>query len=282
MKNKLLILFLLSFLVAAVPPVPVNYTMAQTPPIGDQCRMPNTTFLPGEKITYKVYYNLNFVWIPAGEVVFTVGDMGSEYHLKATGRTFKSYDWFFKVRDQYESIVDKETLLPSVSVRDVKEGGYTLYDKVEFDQKNKTAYGIRGRSQEKIKERNHFEIDGCMHDILSILYFARNIDYDAMDKGDKLPVSIFLDKEVYPLKVDFKGREANKKIKGLGHFNTIKFSPEVIVGNYFNEGTEMFVWVTDDQNRIPLLIESPVSVGSIKVVLNDYEGLKYQMKAEVE
>ena len=121
----------------------------------------------------------------------------------------------------------------------------------------------------------------CMHDILSVVYYARNIDYDNFDAGQTFPVKIFMDKEIHPLQVKYKGKEAKKKIKGQGSFNTIKFSPEVITGDVFEEGTEMNIWVSDDGNRIPLLIESPVSVGSVKAVLKSYSGLKHDLSAKV-
>ena len=61
-------------------------------------------------------------------------------------------------------------------------------------------------------------------------------------------------------------------------YNTVIVSPEVISGEVFEEGTEMNIYVSDDNNRVPLLIESPVSVGSVKAVLKNYSGLKYDLK----
>lgn len=245
------------------------------------CDMDNTAFQVGEEITYKLYYNWNFVWIPAGEVVFLVKDFNNQYHFSVVGKTYKSYEWFFKVRDYYDTYVDKETLLPTVSIRDVTEGGYTLYDKVNFDQKQKTATSIRGRSIDKIKENNKFDLEDCTHDILSIIYHARNIDYNQYESGQKFPIKLFMDKKSWPLEVNYLGKESETKIKGLGKFKTIKFSPEVVSGFIFTEDTKMDVWVSDDDNRVPLLIESPLSVGSVKAVLKDYKGLKNSFSAKL-
>ena len=246
------------------------------------CQIDNNAFQVGEEITYKVYYNLNFIWIPAGEVVFKVDETGSQYHLSATGSTYSSYEWFFKVRDQYDTYVDKRTLLPSMSIRDVNEGKYTLYDKVTFNQSKGSAYGVRGRSKENIKERNNFEVDPCMHDILSIVYFSRNIDFDQMDVNDNIPIEIFMDKEEWPLKLTYMGTESNKKVKGGDRYNTYLFSPETIAGSVLNEGDRMKVWVSQDANRLPVLIESPVSVGSVMVVLKDYKGLRHELAGKLK
>ena len=248
---------------------------------GQHCYIENNTFQAGEEITYKLYYHWGMIWLAAGEVKFKVNEKDGQYHLSATGRTYKSYEWFFKVRDQYDSYIDKETLLPSTSIRNVREGKYRLYDKVTFDQEARKASSLRGRSKDKARLRE-YDIDGCMHDILSIIYYSRNLQFEQYSVGQEFPVKIFMDKEVWPLKVKYKGKEERKKIKGKGRYKTIKFSPEVIEGKVFKKGTEMNIWVSDDQNRIPLLIESPVSVGSVKAVLKNYKGLRYDMTAKVK
>lgn len=245
------------------------------------CNMENSTFVGGEEITYKLSYNWNFVWLSAGEVTFRVRDIGDQYHLSVVGRTYKSYEWFYKVRDYYDTYVDKETLLPSISIRNIQEGGYRLYDKVTFDRDRNVAVGLRGKTRAEAKVME-YAIDNCIHDMLSIIYYARNIEFSKMNQGAEFPIKIFLDKETYPLKVKYQGRDDNKKIKGLGRFQTHIFSPQVIAGEVFKEDDQMKVWVSADQNRIPLEIESPVSVGSVKAVLKSWKGLKYDFDAEVE
>ncbi len=245
-----------------------------------QCIVQNRAFQVGEEITYKLYYNWNFVWLAAGEVVFKVAETDNKYHLSADGKTYKTYEWFYKVRDSYESFIDKETLLPYTSIRDIQEGGYRLYDKIDFDQQNNVAVSQRGKSKHETSI-NKYELDGCMHDMLSIVYYTRNLEFDRYTEGHEIPVKIFMDKEVWPLKVKYKGKEEEKKIKGLGKFKTIKFSPELVEGEVFKKGDEMNIWVSDDGNRVPLLIESPVSVGSVKAVLKDYRGLKYDMTSKI-
>jgi len=262
-------------------PTPEQNTYEATDYRVEPCSAYNTAFQPGEEMTYKLYYNWNFVWIAAGEVTFRVTDEGTLYHLSAQGKTYKSYDPFYKVRDRYDTYVDKQTLLPVTSIREVQEGGYRLYDKITFDQNGRKAVSLRGKSKD-IAKPTEYKIDECMHDILSILYFTRNVDFNQISAGTNIPVKIFVDKATWPLKVRYLGREGNKKIKGLGRFKTIRFSPQVIDNDfYFKKGTEMKAWATDDKNKIPLMIESPLSVGSVKAVLKSYKGLKHSMAAKV-
>ena len=242
------------------------------------CTVSNEAFIVGEKITYKVYYNLNFIWIPAARVTFEVKDLGDQYHLYAEGRTLKTYDWIFKVRDYYEVFVDKKTLLPTRAIRQVREGGYRLYDEMHFDRDRNMVSSLRGKTKEKATMME-YPIEACTHDILSIIYYARNLDFQNYQSGEKFPVDIFMDKEQWGLNVLYKGVQENKKIKGQGKFDTYLFHPEVISGDVFDENTVMNVFVSKDGNRIPLLIESPISVGSIKAVLDTSEGLRHEVQA---
>lgn len=270
----------LIFLMAFTPPERPAWDSGMGAPrqaMVNTCSIANNAFQHGETITYKLYYNWNFVWLSAGEVVFRVKETKDQYHLSAVGSTYKSYEWFYKVKDRYDTYVDKNTLLPVMSIRDVQEGKYRLYDKVTFDQQGKKAFSLRGKTKDAA-EMAEYPIDNCMHDILSIIYYTRNVDFDALQSGAAFPIKIFMDKEIWPLQVKYMGKEKDKKIKGLGRLNTIKFSPEVISGYVFGEGAEMTVWASDDENKIPLMIESPVSVGSVKAVLKEYKGLRYEFE----
>jgi hypothetical protein len=278
------LLFLLPFFDGAVETMPITrkppFSAVETTYLADPCRTANTTFQVGEELTYNVYYNWNFIWLDAGEMTFRVIDEDDQYHFQVVGKTYESYDWFFKVRDYYDTWVQKDNLLPIMSIRNILEGKYTLYDYISFDQFRKTCYNERGRSKGKVKEWNTFHIDPCMHDMVSILYFARNIDFSKYCSGQSFPIKIFADKETWSLNVKYKGKETGKKVRGQGKFNTLIFTPEVIAGKVFPEGAELTVWVTDDPNRLPLLIESPLSVGSAKAVLKSYKGLRHRLTAK--
>jgi hypothetical protein len=80
----------------------------------------------------------------------------------------------------------------------------------------------------------------------------------------------------------YKEHIPRQKVKKLGKFDVLRFSPELITGNLFDEGDEANIYVTNDENKLPVLIESPLSVGKVKVVLKEYEGLKYPLKARIE
>lgn len=247
----------------------------------DVCDTDNKAFQAGEKIVYKLYYNWNFVWLAAGEVTFLVHDLPNQYHVMVRGRTYESYEWFYKVRDNYESYLDKKTLLPKIHIKDINEGGYTRYDRTTFYQEDGKAISERGKTRDDLSPKE-MTLNECMHDLISIVYYARNLEYDQMKTGQEIPLKILMDQEIYPISLKYLGPEKEKKIRGVGRFNTQKFSPQLIAGDVFKEGDEMKIYVSDDKNKIPVLIESPVSVGSVKAVLKTYEGLKYPMNAFID
>lgn len=265
------------FMAFTVPHAPQQAVQNGDP---EPCVNTNNTFQNGEKITYKIYYNLNFVWVPAGEVVFKVFDEGNQWHYQAIGSTYSSYEWFFSVKDEYNSWVDKNTLLPNYSERNVNEGDYHIFEKISFNQSDRKMTVWRSKKKGETETKTEHTVAGCVHDVLSSLYSLRNYDFSSQQTGHSVPFRIFMDKEEFPLKMKYMGKDAKKKVYGMGKYDTMKFQPDVIAGEVFNADAKMTVWVSDDQNRIPLLIETPVSVGSVKMVIKDYWGLRYDFTAK--
>jgi hypothetical protein len=112
----------------------------------------------------------------------------------------------------------------------------------------------------------------CIQDVLSAIYYARNIDYNAYKPGSKIPFKMFLDEKVYELYIRYLGKE--KIVTKYGTFNAIKFAPLLLEGTLFKGGEGMVVWVSDDANHIPVRIDSPIVVGSVKVDLIAYSKLR--------
>lgn len=228
-------------------------------------------------MVYIAYYNWEFVWIPAGEAEFTFLDKGDNYHITVTGNSYKSYDVFFKVRDYFHSVIDKRTMYPRTFVRIVEEGKYHRFDSLSFDQHKLTATSFNGTTRETAVRRE-VPLQECTHDLLSVMYFLRNINIMQYKPGEMVPTKILFDETIYPIKVRYEGKYDNFEIKDLGTFNTIKVIPDLVTGNVFKDGNRMHIWVSNDRNKIPLLIESPLAVGSAKAVLKSYSGLRHRFE----
>ena len=241
------------------------------------CGMTNENFLVGEKLTYTVYYNWGYLWISAGEVTFEIKESNGQYHYVCEGRTYNRYDSVFKVRDYFESKVDTATLLPTHFKREVEEGNYIRFDSISFNQDEHFVKEYIGKERASAKEQA-FTLDHCAHDLLSIIYALRNTDVDVLSPGDELPMDVFFDKELFSLNLVYADYHEKKKIRDLGDYSVSVFQPTLVTGNVFTEEAVMNIYISDDDNKIPLLIESPVTVGSVKAVLSSYEGLKYPLE----
>ncbi len=253
-----------SFLYRAT--IGLSFLLATPACAQDFCGLRNTSFQEGEQLRYKVYYNMGRLWAGAGEVLFSVAkeDFNKRpvYHIISDGRTYKSYDWFYKVRDRYETYIDAQTMLPLKFHRAVHEGDTRFDNTILFDHAHDRAVSNKGVHS----------VPKCVQDVLSAIYYARNIDYSGYKPGAKIPFKMFLDEKVYELYIRYLGKE--KIVTKYGTFNAIKFAPLLLEGTLFKGGEGMVVWVSDDANHIPVRIDSPIAVGSVKVDLVGYTKLR--------
>jgi len=238
--------------------------------------LPNV-FSVGEEITYVLSYNWLFICTDAGEARFKVLpdtlNNSNLLHLHVFGTSYPFYDWFFKVRDVYESWVDPATLIPLRFNRDINEGGYTKENEYDFNWKtNEVNVRIRRRGGDS--KFYTMPIESGAVDLVTAIYITRNLDFSKAIPLTSYPISVMFDREIYNVKYTYLGRE-KKKVKGIGEFNTLKFRVELVAGDVFKEGQYLNVWVSDDSNKIPVYIESPIRVGSIKAQLSSWKGLKY-------
>jgi Protein of unknown function (DUF3108) len=235
------------------------------------CGINNTAFNSGERTTFKVFYNVIGIFVDAGTATFAISteryNNRPVYHVVGEGRSNSRYDWIFKVRDRYESYIDTATLRPYKFIRNVDEGGYKKYENITFNHEAGTAVSTKGV----------FKVPDCIQDVLSAIFYARNIDFDKYKPGDKIPFKMFMDDEVHDLYVRYIGKEIVKT--RYGRFKSIKFKPLLIAGTMFEGGERMTVWVSDDKNHLPLRVESPISVGSVKVDMMGYLNLRYRLSA---
>ena len=195
-------------------------SLSFTSAVDDTCKLRNTAFKADEEIRMKVFYSTMGMYVGAGEAVFTSSlerYMGKPvYHFTGTGSTYSFFDNFFKVRDKYESYVDTANLLPYKFVRNIDEGGYKKYNNVTFNQTANTAVSTNGV----------FKITDCIQDVVSMVYYARNINFDKYKVDDKILFDMFLDDEIFHMYIRYMGKE---KIKTrYGKFNAIKIKPLLI------------------------------------------------------
>ncbi len=226
-------------------------------------KITNTAFGVNEILEYRIHYG----FVDAGEATLEVTpdmkQMGNRscFHIVGKGKTTGAFDWFFKVRDQYESYVDADAMLPWLFVRRVNEGGYKINQNVSFNHYKNTA----------ASEKKTIITPSHTQDLISAFYYARTIDFAHAAVGDTFLIYTYLDDETFPLVIKYMGKETIKT--SMGKFRCIVFKPYLLEGRVFKEKEGMTLWVSDDKNKIPIRVEAVVLVGSIKMDLKGYKGV---------
>ncbi len=244
------------------------------------CSGDNVTFKDSEELVYKIYYNWGLVWLSAGEATFRVQEKKNGYLITAIGKTYSGYEWLYSVYDKYEVFVDKTTMLPIWSTRDIKENKYTQYERMDFNQVNGTVVSTLGKNRNETTTAI-IPVSDCAHDILSILYFVRNYPFSSFRNGQAFPVNVFLDRANNNLTAKYNGTVKKQSVKGLGNFNSYIISPATIEGKVFDKGNTMKMYISEDKNHIPLMVETSLKVGSVKVILKSYKNIRYPLSSKV-
>lgn len=249
-----------------------------------QVKAQNRPFQPGEKLTYNAYYNWGAIWLHAGEVQFTVDQKpfgGKQaYFFEATGKSMPKYDWMYKVRDYYRSYVDIDTFTSLWAERNTAEGSYKAYENYTFKPRERHIYSIVKNSKSKMQKDTLRATASGIYDVLTVIYQCRNVNFDRLKVNEKFPLRIILDGKIYPVYLRYLGKEVIKN-KDQKKYRCIKFSALLVEGSIFKGGEDMNIWVTDDDNKIPVLVEAKILIGSVKAYLHSMEGLRHELRAMV-
>lgn len=228
----------------------------------------NNAFKAGEILTYRMHYGLLNAGAAVLEVKPDILEVNGRkvFHIVGTGYTTGTTDVFFKVRDRYETYMDKDALLPWLFVRRVEEGGCKFSQDYVFNHYTKKV---------DIGKDQKYDVPVGVQDMVSAFYSARSLDLSNAKEGDVFSLTCFLDKEVWPLKIRFIGREVITT--DIGKFKCLKFRPIVQKGRVFKKEEDLNVWISDDKNHIPMRVKADVLVGSIKMDITSVRNLANPM-----
>lgn len=242
-------------------------------------------FASGERLSFSVRYKWGLVNSVVGYADVTLTETSGAdgtglYHCIAKGRTSKFFDRFFKVREHFESWFRKDNLRPVAFVRDTKEGNYIAKNYFLWNRDDESILADVFSSS---KGQRHLVLPGrdCTYDLLTLFFFARNIDFDKCRENVRYPISFAIDDDIYDLYFIMLGKE-QIKLRDVGTFNTIKFAARLVAGEVFSGEEDMLIWVTDDRNRIPVYFESPILVGEVSGRLESCSGLRYPLDSKTD
>ncbi len=227
----------------------------------------------GEWFKFRVHYGFVTAGYATLEVNQTTLRGKQVYHIKGFGETVGASRWFFKVEDDYQSFVDINKDIPYRFIRKIDEGGHTKDIQIDFDQENRIAV-VHNKKHETV-DRVSFPKDA--QDMVSAFYYLRNnLDVSSLKEGDTMDMNMFFDKENFVFRLKFLGRETLRT--KFGKVPCLKFRPYVQAGRVFKEKESLTVWVTDDENKMPMLIKAELAVGSLKASLSEFKGLRHSFR----
>lgn len=231
-----------------------------------------SAFQAGESFKFQISYGL----VNAGEATLNLSsvtyDGKSVFQAKGFGYTTGIIKRLFKVEDDYQSYFDKVTGRPYRFIRKIDEGGYKKNQEGFFDQAKNTVLV----KDYKNNSQKTFNIAPNVQDIVSSFYYLRNHEkINSLKKGETIEIDMFFDDETFKFKLKFMGKEEIKT--KFGKINTLKFRPYVQSGRVFKEDESLTMWVSDDDNKVPIKIQASLMVGSLKAELISYSGLKHKI-----
>ena len=239
---------------------------------------------PGEQLFYRVSYKAKmFPNTEMGTVEISTSeekiDGKNFYKVSGIGRTLPTYRWFYNLEDVYTVWIDPESLRPVRFTSDLREGDYTFQSYYTYVWPDSVVY-TRWQSRQRPFREKQIPLTPESMDAISLFFNLRSAEAEDFRIGEPGTLEMVLQDTVKRLHYRYLGRE-NKKIRNLGRFRTLKFECQLgtTEGYSFTDGTIFTLWVSDDRNKIPLYIESPVKVGSIQAYISKYRGLKYPLES---
>ncbi len=228
-------------------------------------------FAVGEKLLFDVNYGI----ITAGYAEMTIPQFdtvlgNSAYKVQFNVRSTPTFDFFFEVRDRYETYLDSAGIFPWKFEQHIKEGKFKRDYTALFDQKNHKAKTDEG----------DFDIPAYVHDIMSAFYYARTIDYSGFKVGQRVNLRNFFKGKTNPLDIKYLGKQ--KITVDAGTFNCIIVEPMVREGGLFKSEGRILIWLSDDERKIPVKVNTKVIIGSIDAELKEYSGINGALKAKVQ
>lgn len=227
----------------------------------------------GETISFRIHYG----FLTAGNATLSTTKTSYKgqpaFYVRGVGKTSGAAKAFFKVEDVYESYIsDKKE--PLFYVRNVSEGSYTQHLQSTFNPNNNTLVLVDKKHTDRPAKT--VKVPNDVQDILSCFYYLRSVDN--LKVGNVLKMSVWIDDELFPFQLKVVGTE--KVSTKFGKVNCLKIIPSVVSGRVFKDKEGVTMWITNDQNRVPVLIKAELAVGSLKASIDSYTNVKYPIKFE--
>lgn len=251
-------------------------------------------FKAGEKLDVI----LNYKWGITADIATLSFNLqptsNGNFHIVLNARTNKFFDSFYKVRDVYETKFEPD-MDPVYFMRRVSEGNFTAYNEYTWSPDKKTLHARVEKSSLAAPVDTTFTSKEIVRDVINLVYSIRASDFNSIIAGKPATLLVAMDRNITRATYSFVARET-RKVDGLGTFNTICLAMNLqrISGDDLSNDTKLvvptgsdskntiYIWLSDDGNRIPLHISLPISVGKIEIRASNFENCKYPLTSKIK
>ncbi|OGU56894.1 MAG: hypothetical protein A2X64_02575 [Ignavibacteria bacterium GWF2_33_9] len=232
----------------------------------------NEAFGFGENLEYNVGYK--FIVAGTGYLKIdknpVIKSGRKSYVVKFEVKSLESLDFLYKVRDAFISIIDIGGIFSWEFRQKVREGNYKRDSRAEFDQVNHKAY----------VKKNIYDIPEYVHDIISAFYYVRTLELNKFKNGHVLYLKNFFKDTTYTLGVKVHGKQTCEV--EAGKFNCILIEPLVNQGGLFQSDGSIYIWLTDDDRKMPVKVATKIPIGFVEARLTSYRGLRGPLNSKIK
>jgi Protein of unknown function (DUF3108) len=216
-------------------------------------------FTPGETLTYDVTWAI----FPAGKVTATfLGPSanpadGDEILTKARSQGVVSL--LYNVQDTFRSFFDSQTLCSRRIAKVINEGSRHKQTEIVFDYARHAAVLNEHDPTRANAPTKHAEnpIPNCVEDVVTAFYYLRR---QPLEAGHSVRLAVNDGSKTTEVTVEVQGLEQVQT--GLGTRQAVRVEPKVF-GQLFKRKGRMWIWFSDDQERLPLVIKVSLGVGTL-------------------
>ncbi|MCD7971764.1 MAG: DUF3108 domain-containing protein [Candidatus Azobacteroides sp.] len=248
-----------------------------------QCKLNDDFFSISEELTYDLHFHWGLLWVKAGNAYLS--PRSTTYKGKRackttlTASTSGAVKKLMAVNDTLTSYTQYPGFAPLLYVKAAHEGKTDSYEEIHYEYP--AAGGVKAKlshyRNQKFRGDTILTNKNCFYDPVSMLYFVRAMIPDNMEVNQTKNVLVLFTDESFDIKITYRGKETlklrNEKIK------TVKYSFAIDGKAFENKKESLFLWVSDDENRIPVLIETKLKIGSLKASIKSAKGCKNEPAA---
>lgn len=213
-----------------------------------------------------VVHDVNYFKISAGELrmkvePFAMVNGRKSYNFAVEIKTKSLFDSFYSVDDRVETFVDYEDLLPRAFHLKVRESGQIRDARMAMDiAKNQATFWEKkvtkkdGESEKKVT----WDVLPYSQNVYSAIFYLRNFTWEI---GKQVAYRVANDKD----NLVFSAVAVRKEVLNtkIGKLNTIVLKPNVTLKGQFKSIGDNYVWITDDERKYIVRIESKIKIGTL-------------------